>query len=184
MEFLKSRLAAFVVSALWLSGTLSGAFAQSAGPNEYALRSVFLYNFCNFIEWPNSAFGSPSDPLVIGVIGDDPFGSLLREAVEGEKYHGRPIQIEHYRSPKEIRRCHILFIPRSENDRLEAIVAAVGSRGGVVTVGETDDFLDRGGMIALPADHNRVRLRINASALRAASLTVSSKLLRVADSRM
>lgn len=50
-------------------------------------------------------------------------------------------------------------------------------------VGETDDFLERGGMITLPAERNRVRLRINANALRAASLDVSSKLLRVADNK-
>jgi hypothetical protein len=51
----------------------------------------------------------------------------------------------------------------------------------VVTVGETDAFIDRGGMIALTADKNRVRLHINPALLRAASLDVSSKLLRVAE---
>jgi hypothetical protein len=73
----------------------------------------------------------------------------------------------------------MLFVPRSESSHIEQILAAVGK--GVVTVGETDDFLDRGGMISLPTDRNRVRLRIAPSTLRAANLTVSSKLLRVAD---
>lgn len=154
---------------------------QAAGPpNEYALKSVFLYNFCHFIEWPDSAFTSPNDPMVIGVIGDDPFGKLLNEAVEGETYHNRPIKIEHYRTSKDIRHCQLLFVPRSENPHLDQILAAVGGSS-VVTVGETDDFLDRGGMITLPVDHNRVRLRIAPSPLRAANLSVSSKLLRVAD---
>ena len=155
--------------------------AQAAGPpNEYALKSVFLYNFCHFIEWPEAAFSSPTDPLIIGVVGEDPFGKLLTEAVEGEAYHNRPIKIEHYRSVKDIRHCQLLFVPRSENSHLEQILAAVGGSS-VVTVGETDDFLDRGGMITLPVDRNRVRLRIAPSTLRAANLTVSSKLLRVAD---
>lgn len=155
--------------------------SQAAGPpNEYALKSVFLYNFCHFIEWPESAFSSPTDPLIIGVVGEDPFGKLLTEAVEGEKYHNRPIKIEHYRSARDIRRCHLLFVTRSETPHLEQILAAIGVEG-VVTVGETDDFLDRGGMITLPIDRNRVRLRIAPSTLRAANLSVSSKLLRVAD---
>jgi hypothetical protein len=154
--------------------------AEAAGPpNEYALKSVFLYNFCHFIEWPDAAFSSPDAPMVIGIIGDDPFGKLLAEAVEGETYHNRPIKIEHYRSAKEVRQCQMLFIPRSESSHIEQILAALGT--GVVTVGETDDFLDRGGMITLPVDRNRVRLRIAPSTLRAANLTVSSKLLRVAD---
>jgi hypothetical protein len=149
-------------------------------PDEYALKSVFLYNFCHFIEWPDSAFNSPNEPLIIGIVGEDPFGSLLRETVEGETYHGRRIQIEHYRGPRDIRHCHLLFVSRSENSRLDAILEAVGSKS-VVTVGETEDFVERNGMIALVADRKRVRLRINTTALRAASLNVSSKLLNVAD---
>jgi hypothetical protein len=177
MDFLKGlRTAAATTCVALLALPL-----QAAGtPNEYALKSVFLYNFCHFIEWPDSAFTSPNDPLIIGVIGDDPFGHLLTEAVEGETYHNRPIKIEHYRSPKEVRHCHLLFVPRSENSHLDQILAAVGGSS-VVTVGETDDFLDRGGMITLPVDRNRVRLRIAPSPLRAANLSVSSKLLRVAD---
>jgi hypothetical protein len=154
--------------------------APVAPPNEYALKSVFLYNFCRFIEWPNSAFSSPNEPLIIGIVGEDPFGALLKNAVEGETYHGRPIQIEHYRGPKDIKHCHLLFVGRGESTRLDAILEAVVSKS-VLTVGETEDFLEHGGMIALPAERNRVRLRVNTSALRSASLDVSSKLLRVAD---
>ena len=102
------------------------------------------------------------------------------EAVQGETYHNRPIVIEHYRGPKEIKRCHILFSGRSEMGRSDAILAAVAGKS-VATVGETEDFLDHGGMISLPAERNRVHLRVNPTAMRQASLTVSSKLLRVAD---
>lgn len=152
----------------------------AAPPNEYALKSVFLYNFCHFIDWPESAFSSPNEPLIIGIVGEDPFGPLLKEAVGGETYHNRPIVIEHYRGPREIKHCHLLFVGRTEASRFDAIVAAVASKS-VVTVGETEDFLDHGGMIALPADRNRVRLRIKPETMRAANLNVSSKLLRVAD---
>jgi hypothetical protein len=157
--------------------------AQTPPPDparEYALKSVFLYNFCRFIEWPSKAFASPTEPLIIGVIGQDPFGSLLEEAVQGESLRGRPIRIEHYREPREAVRCHLLFISRSEMSRLNQILAAVAGRS-VVTVGESDAFLERGGMIALTTEENRVRLRINPNRLRGASVDVSSKLLRVAD---
>ena len=178
MDLLKIKRAATALVLLALA--TAPLRAAPLLPNEYALKSVFLYNFCHFIEWPAPAFSSPKEPLTICIIGDDPFGSLLKEAVEGETYQGRPIVIEHCRSPKELKRCHLLFVPRSENDRLDSILAAVAGKS-VVTVGETEDFLERGGMIALPAERNRIRLRVNPSALRAASLSVSSKLLRVAD---
>jgi hypothetical protein len=81
------------------------ASAQPQRPeakSEYALKAVFLYNFCRFIDWPKSAFASPDEPIVIGIIGEDPFGSLLRAAVHGETSRGRTIQIEHYRKPDAI----------------------------------------------------------------------------------
>ena len=156
------------------------AAAPVAPPNEYALKSVFLYNFCHFIDWPDSSFTSPNEPLIIGIVGNDPFGSSLKEAVDGETYHNRPIVIEHYRTAKDIKHCHLLFVPRSESSQVDAILKAIDSKS-VVTVGETVDFLNRGGMIALPTDRTRVRLRIKPEAMRAANLSVSSKLLRVAD---
>ena len=179
MEFLKPKNLLGCAAALALLVSSAGGAARLE-PTEYGLKSVFLYQFCRFMEWPQSAFSSPNDPLVIGVVGEDPFGSLLREAVEGETYHGRPIRIEHYRTPRDIRRCHILFVSRSLVDDMPEILAQVAGKN-VVTVGETDGFLDRGGMIALTADRNRVRLRVNASSLRAANVDVSSKLLRVAE---
>ena len=151
-------------------------------PNEYAVKAVFVYNFCRFIDWPRSAFDSPAEPFIIGIVGDDPFGSLLGEAIQGEFYRGRPIQIRHFRSPGEIGRCHLLFVSQANAAQLDAILASVAGRN-VLTVGETELFLDRGGMIALIAEQNRVRLRINPMSLRTVNLSVSSKLLQVADIR-
>ena len=74
------------------------------------------------------------------------------------------------RSAEPIRERLARVLPGSEGRQLRS-----------VTVGETDAFLDQGGMIALTADRNRVRLHINPSLLRAANLDVSSKLLRVAQ---
>src|SRR4051794_39959803 len=161
MELLKVK--AMAVAALLAAVACLPSAAAPALPNEYALKSVFLYNFCHFIEWPESAFNSPNEPLVIGIVGEDPFGSLLKEAVQGETYHGRPIQIEHYRSARDLKHCHLLFVGRAETPQIAAILEAVGANS-VVTVGETDDFLERGGMITLPAERNRVRLRINPTA--------------------
>jgi hypothetical protein len=176
MELLK-RAKIIAVAALLLMVPLQIA---KASQSEYALKAVFVYNFCRFIDWPDSAFASPNEPLIIGIIGDDPFGSLLNEAVEGEKYHNRPIRIDHFRTPGDIKRCHLLFVSHVGAGRLDPILAAVAGKN-VVTVSETEDFLNRGGMITLTTEQNRVRLRINPAALHAANLAVSSKLLRVAE---
>ena len=169
-----------IVVALLLAAVGAASALPAGPPNEYALKSVFLYNFCRFIDWPEFAFSSPTEPLVIGVLGDDPFGSMLLEAVQGERFRGRPIEIERYRSPREVGRCHLLFVTGEETARMNEILAATAGKS-IVTVGESEMFVQRGGMIALAADRNRVRLLINPDALRAAKLDVSSKLLRVAE---
>ena len=154
--------------------------AQTNPRQEYALKAVFLYNFCRFIEWPERAFTSAEDPMVIAVVGEDPFGRILDETVKGEVVKGRRIRVERYRRPSDVGRCHILFVAGSDNSQATAVLAAVADQS-VLTVGEADTFLQQGGMIALTAEQNRVRLRISPARLRAANLVASSKLLRVAE---
>ncbi len=175
----QARGAALLLAALLLLPS-PGARSEEQIGNEYAIKAVFLYNFCRFIDWPERAFASADEPMIIGVIGEDPFGPKLEETVRGEAIRGRRIRVERYRRIGDIGHCHILFVCGSESGRVDDVLGAVAGKN-VVTVGETENFLDRGGMIALMADRNRVRLRISPAKLRAASLTPSSKLLRVAE---
>ena len=156
--------------------------AASPGGREYALKAAFLYNFCQFIEWPPRTFSSANAPIVIGILGANPFGSLLMETVDGEVVRGRSIRLEHYRRIEDARNCQILFIPERDPAQLGRIFEALSGTS-VVTVGESEEFIVNGGMIALTADQNRVRLRINPAAVRAANVGMSSKLLRVANTR-
>jgi hypothetical protein len=156
--------------------------APGGSSQEYALKAAFLYNFCQYIEWPPRTFASSSSPIIIGIIGSNPFGSLLMETVDGERVRGRPIQLKYFRKLDDLRDCHILFISESERGRYNQILNALRGTA-VVTVGESDQFIDNGGMIALRAAQNKVGLRINLAAVRTANVDMSSKLLRVADTR-
>jgi hypothetical protein len=156
------------------------ARAESAGASEYELKAVFLFNFAQFVTWPADAFVDAHAPLVIGVLGENPFGAALEEVVRGETVNGRPIVVQHYRGVEEIRACHILFVSDSERARLPRIVPSLAGRS-ILTVGDVEDFVRRGGMIRFVAENRRLHLRINLEAARAAHLTLSSKLLRPAE---
>lgn len=180
MAFLRAGKCRWAVTLALVLLPLRLACGAPSADQEYALKAVFLYNFCRFIEWPERAFSSADEPMVIGVVGDNPFGRLIEDTVKGETLRGRRIRVEYYRRPSDIDRCHVLFASASEMNRADEIIAAVDGKS-VVTVGETEAFLDLGGMIALTADQNRVRLRIAPARLRAENLAASSKLLRVAE---
>jgi len=153
---------------------------QSPRASEYQLKAVFLFNFVQFVDWPAAAAADSQLPLVIGILGDDPFGAFLDETVRGERLGARPIQVRRYRQVTDIGECNILFISRSERERVPEILSGLKNRP-VLTVSDADAFANRGGMIQFINDKNRIRLRINLEAAQAAHLTISSKLLRVAD---
>ncbi len=168
-----------VLSALLLSGGL-GLSAQAEAPREYQLKAVFLFNFAQFVAWPSQAFADARTPLVIGVIGRDPFGAYLDETVRGETVNNRSLVVQRYGRVEDINTCHILFISRSEEGRLEQILATLRGRN-ILTVADADAFALPGVMILLVTVENKIRLRINLELAQAAHLRISSKLLRPAE---
>lgn len=154
--------------------------AEPAAFPEYEVKAVFLFNFAQFVDWPLATFPDAQSPIVIGVLGRDPFAGALDEAVKGEKVNGRPFVIQHYSRLDEIKNCQILFVCRSETGRLPTILAALKGRS-ILTVSDADNFTEQGGMIRFVTEQNKVRFRINLEPAKAANLTLSSKLLRPAS---
>ena len=149
-------------------------------PTENQVQAVFLYNFSRFVEWPAQAFAAPTDPFVIGILGSDPFGARLDEAVRNEQINGHPLTVRRFRSAAEVENCQILFIDRSEIGRLGQILTVLDHHN-TLTVSQADGAAQRGVMIQFATEKSRIRLRINVEAARASGLTISSKLLRPAD---
>ena len=149
-------------------------------PTENQVQAVFLYNFSRFVEWPAQTFAAPTDPFVIGILGTDPFGARLDEAVRNEQINGHPLMVRRFHSVAELDNCQILFVDRSESARLGQILAALDHRS-TLTVSQADGAAQRGVMIQFATENNRIRLRINVESARASGLTISSKLLRPAE---
>jgi len=166
---------------LLLAGLKSIAQPAAVVPaKEYQVKAAFLYNFAQFVDWPPQAFPDAQTPLVIGVLGADPFGAFLDDTVRGEKVNNHPMEIQRFRRVEEIKTCHVLFISRSEAAQLEQILASLKGRN-ILTVGDTDGFAQGGGMIGLVTEKNKTRLKINREVAKAAGLTISSKLLKPAE---
>lgn len=155
--------------------------AQSVRP-EYEVKAEFLSLFAQFVKWPPEAFHDTNAPLVIGVLGNDPFGEALDKAVKKEDaVGGRKLVVQRSRDVRELKACHVLFVSTSEKGRLDQILSVVtGSGGGVLTVGETDGFARRGGIINLFLQDNKVRFEINTDAANRSGLKISSQLLSLA----
>jgi hypothetical protein len=144
------------------------------------LKAVFLLNFAQFVEWPTNAFPDETAPFVIGVLGENPFGKSLDEIVANETVHNHKIVVSYYHDLRDVTACHILFIASSESARLDRIFDSLKGRS-ILTVGETDGFSARDGMIRFSIVQNKLHLGVNLEATQAAQLVISSKLLRLAE---
>ncbi len=170
--------------------------------NDYEIKAGYLLNFVEFVEWPAGAFPDQQSPVILGVIGKDPFGAEL-EKMQAKIINGRKVQIKRFkgalefrgeetpgrrqeglvfkqaRKVSELKSCHILFISASEQSHAQFILKPLKDAG-VLTVSETATFAREGGIINFLGDGNRVQLEINLDAADQARLKISSKLLSLA----
>jgi hypothetical protein len=150
-------------------------------PREYDVKAAFLFNFAKFVEWPSQAFADPSALLVIGVLGDDPFGDVLPQIARGQTAQGRRIEVRRFTENEDYSKCHVLFVSRSVAGQSENILRRLKGRP-VLTVGDHEDFVRQGGVVGFAMADKTVRFDINVKAAEAVELKLNSKLLAVARS--
>lgn len=155
------------------------SFAQQRAPNEYQVKAAFLFNFAKFVEWPDSSFASASSTFKFCVLGQDPFGKDLDNALLGKKIAEHPVELIRTRKIQELDRCQVVFVNASESAHVSELVASLRGRN-VLLVGEAEEFAGSGGTIQFFLQDNRVRFVINPDAASRAGLKLSSKLLALA----
>lgn len=148
--------------------------------DEYQVKAAFLYNFTKFVDWPPQTFKTDRDPIRICVLGQDPFGNALAQAVAGKTVLGRALVLSWLSVPGHATECQVLFISSSERKHLGAILGALRTSA-VLTVGETDGFGAQGGIVNFKLEDGRIRLEVNVEAAGRAKLGISSKVLNLAE---
>jgi hypothetical protein len=150
--------------------------AQSVS-DEYRLKAAFVYRFPQFVEWPAEAF-QESQTVDLCVLPPNPFASELEQLVKGESLNGRPLRVRTVNTIDALRGCHALFAG-ARSEVASAALKAVAGRP-VLTVGESDQFLDTGGIIVLKVVDRRVRFEVNTTNAQKAGLRISVQLLNLA----
>lgn len=159
---------------------VSGAISYSAETvtKEYQLKAAFIYNFAKFVEWPESGFSDSESPIVIGILGSNPFGDELLNTVKNRKIHGRAIEIRNIRNAGEARGMEMLFVSAGEERNFGALRNSLGM--GVLSVGESVQFASHGGTINFNLEGDKLRFDINMAAAHRSGLKVSAQLQKLA----
>ncbi|MEM7306289.1 MAG: YfiR family protein [Planctomycetota bacterium] len=147
--------------------------------DEYHLKAAFLYNFALFTDWPKESFDDPKAPLVVAVVGKDPFGKHLTKTFDGKKAKGRPTEIRRFKSVDNIGHCHILYVPKDQASKIDTIRKKIGKQS-VLIIGEKPGFALQGGAVNFYAKGSKIAFEINPKAAERARVTISSQLLKLA----
>lgn len=156
------------------------AYPQSR-MSEYAVKAAYLFNFGKFVRFAPSDAVNSRQSFDICIVGEDPLGYTLDELTANERLDSKPVRVVRLKSAAEARGCAIAYISSSEGARVEADLNELRGQP-VLTVSDTANFVQRGGMIQFVTVENHVRFAVNLDAVRGAQLGLSSELLRVATS--
>ncbi len=169
------------------------AYSESGLDQEYQIKAAFLYNFIKFVDWPKEKAADSNEPITVGIIGENPFAG----AFKNKKAGGRKIVVKQFESftppPKNVqkdkarlqqkletlKKCQLLFICSSEKENLTEIMSVLKGLP-ILIVGETETFLNAGGIVNFLVEEKKVRFEINLYAAEKAGLKIRSRLLRLA----
>jgi YfiR/HmsC-like len=178
----KIRKVAALALCLGLLAVACPIRAQSpdgSASSEYLIKAGFIYNFAKLMEWPAPTFAQPTSPIVIGVLGTDPFQGMLDEVLRGKQVNGREFVVKHLKWGDDLRSCNILFVSSSERAHFDDLFRLIKGWP-MLTIGDTPGFAERGGIINFVLEDNKVRFEIDVNAARQANISISSRLLALA----
>jgi len=156
----------------------AGAVGESTA-SEYALKAAIVYKVVKFVSWPDNQANVDSAPLYICLPESDPIASAM-DALAGETAHGRAIEIRRLGQVSKVPGdCDILYMSRRESARRRALLTNIADAP-VLTIGDSEDFVKAGGIVALEIKQSRVQFAINTNASQRAGLTISAQLLQLA----
>ncbi|MDB6129004.1 MAG: hypothetical protein JWM04_111 [Verrucomicrobiales bacterium] len=167
-----------VLFSVWWVAAATVGFSAETLSSEPQVKAAFLINFAKYADWPSNAFEKANSPIVLGVLGDNKVGEELQKVIAGRVINGREIVLKRANSIDEAGACHILFISNAEQQHTPTLLEQV--KGHVLTVGESPDFLEKGGVINLVRKDQKIALEVNLLAADKAQIKISSKLLSVA----
>jgi hypothetical protein len=153
--------------------------AESDAPTESEVKAAMIYNFAQFVQWPGTNLKPGQAPFVIGIFGDDPIEAILDDTLKGETFQNRTVQVRQVSALSDAKVCDILFVSQSQKKHISEILEEIRGNS-TLTVGDTEDFIPLGGMIAFKKEGNKVRFQINPDAAMRSGLKISSKLLHLA----
>jgi hypothetical protein len=153
--------------------------AESLEVSEYEMKAAYLYNFAKFVEWPSYAFADKNSPILIGIVGNDPFGYTLDLVISNKTIGERPLIVRRLTWPADLHGYHIIFLSSYETQHMPQITSSLQGIP-VLIITEMPRSLGRGSIVNFVMEGNKVKFEIDVGNADKVGLKISSKLLMLA----
>lgn len=156
----------------------SSYFSYAAKPSVEEIKAVYIFKFIRFVKWPKDALNGTYRVCVLGN------STIIKQlkSINGYEVDGRIVDVKHFNNIDDVNFCHILFVSSEQSSKLPRVLKKLNYPP-VLTVGETEEFLDKGGIVEFFTVDNYVRFKINQRAAENTGLIISSQLLHLTKSR-
>lgn len=156
---------------------MAGALASPQRFDQYSVLSALTLNFARFTQWPEQAFSGQSQPLQVCLVGDNVVQQAF-EAIHDKNIADRSIEVVNTNRLRNLHECHIIFISELPKNILMQVFLSVKSLP-ILTIGQSEEFVESGGMVGMINVDGKIKLYINLPVVRASGLMISSNLLRL-----
>lgn len=174
-RFHPGRLAAVHVLCALFCFTL-----QAGTEAEDELKSATLLAFVQNANWADRL--AADTPLTVGVMGRSAFIRQLHSSVEGKSVNGHVLRIVELNGAVDPNCCQVLYFATEKPAEIKPVLQSFNSAH-VLTIGESDGFLDEGGAVNLFLTDGHMAFEVNLNALGRARVEISSRLLRFGQIR-
>ncbi len=144
------------------------------------MKAAFIFHFAQLVDWPPEALGPPDRVLTFCIADEHALPGLLEGTLQGKRVGSHALQVRHLLENDNPRTCDLLFIVGQDTKRTAALLKVVNNAP-ILTIGESEDFLQQGDIIAFRFHENKIRFDINLPAARRANIKISSRLLLLAN---
>jgi len=165
------------LAAVALSAALALVCHASATPED-ELKSAAVLSFLRYSEWP----APPGGPITVGVFGRAGFSQALSHTLEGKVINNRPVHLIPLDLTSDLHGCQLVYVASAKAPDVRQMAAGAAAAH-VLTIGETDRFLDYGGAINLFLIDGHIGFEVNLETLERSGVTIGSNMLRLGQIR-
>ena len=144
---------------------------------ESTIKSILTLNLARYSEWPARVFDRNNATINLCLLGDDTVQQAFA-LLEKKPVGNKTLSVHNINESKNLENCQILFTSADTANISQLNEQCYKQH--ILTIGESDDFLYKGGMVYMENSSGKINLHINLSALEKAQVHISSRVLKLA----